>query len=313
LRFLRVLLVVILLLAASYAVLALTSKRREASPFMQQLPTGGSVLAHAGGNLLWPDNTMSAFTGATTLGADVLELDVQQNAEGVLMVIHDDTVDRTTDGSGRIASLDSSELALLDAGYNWTVTGTRTEAPAGAEFHYRGQGTAIPTLTEVLTAFPDALVNVELKQDDAAAGQALCQLLRQERATERVMVASFHSAPMRAFRSDCPEAATSATRREVTLFYVLARARLARVYSPPFDALQVPVSQGSLTIVTPAVVAAARERGVALQVWTVNERDEMDRLLAMGVDGLITDRPDRALVALGRAYPAGVVPEFVQD
>jgi glycerophosphoryl diester phosphodiesterase len=311
-RFVRVLLVIIMILAVAWAALALTAKPREASAFMRQLPAGGTVLAHAGGNLLWPDNTMTAFEGATTLGVDVLELDVQQNVDGVFMVIHDDTVDRTTDGSGKVLSLPGSELALLDAAHNWTVSGTRVGPPPDALFHYRGQGIRVPTLTEVLAAFPDALVNVELKQDDAEAGLALCRQLQQEGAAGRVMVASFHSAPMRAFRTGCPEVATSATRSEVTLFYLLARARLSSVHTPAFDALQVPVRQGSLTIVTPAVVAAAQARGVAVQVWTVNERAEMDRLFAMGVDGLITDRPDRALTALGRSYPAAVVPEFVQ-
>jgi glycerophosphoryl diester phosphodiesterase len=310
-RFLRVLLLIISILAVAYAALALTAKPREASAFMRQLPAGGSVLAHAGGNLLWPDNTMTAFEGATALGVDVLELDVQQNADGVFMVIHDDTVDRTTNGSGAVLSLAGSELAQLDAAHNWTVAGTRAEAPADARFHYRGQGISVPTLATVLAAFPDALVNIELKQDDASAGQALCRQLQQAGDTGRVMVASFHSAPMHAFRKDCPEAATSATRSEVTLFYLLARARLSKAYTPQFDALQVPVSQGSLTIVTPALLRAAQERGVAVQVWTVNDRAEMDRLFALGVDGVITDRPDRALGALGRSYPAGVVPEFV--
>lgn len=312
-RFLRVLLIIIVLLAVVYGVLAVIAKPRSGDdPFMLALPVDGTVLAHAGGNLLWPDNTMRAFLGATELGADVLELDVQRDKDGVFMVIHDATVDRTSDGSGAVAAMTNAELARLDAGYNWTIAGTRADPPASASFHYRGEGITIPTLAEVLAALPDELVNVEIKEDDASAGTALCDLLGSGNYTDRVMVASFHTAPLRAFRADCPGVATSASRQEVTVFFVLATARLAAIYSPPFDALQVPEKQGSLNVVTPHFVKAAHSRGVDVQVWTVNDRADMDRLLAMGVDGLITDRPDRALSALGRAYPADVVPAFVQ-
>lgn len=312
-RFLRVLLIIIVLLAVVYGVLAVIAKPRSGDgPFMLALPPGGTVLAHAGGNLLWPDNTVRAFSGAMDLGVDVLELDVQRDSEGVFMVIHDSTVDRTTDGSGAVAAITSSELARLDAGYNWTVAGTRADPPAGAEFPYRGEGITIPTLTEVLTAFPSALVNVEIKEDSGEAGREMCDLLRSGGFTDRVLVASFHTAPLRAFRADCPEVVTSASRQEVTVFYVLATARLAATYSPPFDVLQVPERQGNITVVTPHFVKAAHARGVDVQVWTVNDRADMDRLLAMGVDGLITDRPDRALNALGRPFKGDVVPGFVQ-
>ncbi len=312
-RFLRVLLIIIVLLAVVYGVLAVIAKPRSADdPFMLALPPGGTVLAHAGGNLLWPDNTMRAFLGSAELGSDVLELDVQRDKDGVFMVIHDATVDRTTDGSGAVATMTNAELARLDAGYNWTVDGTRADPPADASFPYRDEGINIPTLSEVLTALPSALVNIEIKEDDAAAGTALCELLRGGDFTDRVMVASFHSSPLRAFRADCPAVATSASRQEVTVFFVLATARLAAIYSPPFDAVQVPQKQGNLTVTTPHFVKAAHSRGVAVQVWTVNDRADMDRLLAMGVDGLITDRPDRALSALGRTFPADAVPLFVQ-
>src|SRR5690606_1850151 len=145
----------------------------------------------------------------------------------------------------------------------------------------------IPTLAEVLGGAPDIAVNIELKQDSEEAGRLLCEQLQGGGDTQRVMVASFHSAPMRAFRNACPEVATSATRSEVTPFYVLARARLAAVYTPPFQALQVPVAQGGLTVVAPHFVEVAHARNLRVQVWTINDRAEMDRLLAMGVDGII--------------------------
>ena len=308
-RFLRGLLVFVVVLAAAYGVLALLAKPAAEHAYFDQFSESRLVLAHGGGQRLWPDNTMRAFGGAVALGADVLEVDIHQDADGVFRVIHDSTVDRTTDGAGAVADLRAAELAALDAGYRWTVTGPSSAATG--EFHFRGQGTTIPTLAEVLSGAPTTAVNIELKQDSEEAGRLLCEQLRAAGDATRVMVASFHSAPMRAFRQACPEVATSATRMEVTVFYVLARARLAALYSPPFQALQVPVAQGSLTVVTPHFVEAAQSRNLRVQVWTINERAEMDRLLALGVDGLITDRPDRALTAMGRPFNAQLVPDFV--
>ncbi len=254
---------------------------------------------------------MAAFEGAAELGIDVLELDVHQASDGVFMVIHDDTVDRTTDGRGRVSELSSLEIAELDAGYNWTTTGTRSDPPDGAEFPYRGQGISVPTLASVLEAFPENLVNIELKQDDAQAGRDLCGLLVEQEARGRVLVVSNYSASIRGFREACPEVATGASRQEVITFYLLARTGLHRLYTPPFDALQIPVAQGNITVVTPGVLAAARDRGVQVHVWTINEQAEMERLFGMGVAGIITDRPDLALLVLERDFPAGVVPEFV--
>ncbi len=308
-RFLRVLLVLVIILAAAYGVLALIAKPAAEHAYFNQFSEARLVLAHGGGQRLWPDNTMRAFGGAADIGADVLEIDVHQDADGVFRVLHDSTVDRTTDGAGAVASLTGAEISRLDAGYRWTVNGPSSAATG--EFPYRGQGVTIPTLAEVLAGSPNMAVNIELKQDSEAAGRALCQQLRESGNALRVMVASFHSKPLRAFRQACPEVATSASRTEVTLFYVLARARLAAVYSPPFQAVQVPVAQGGLTVVTPHFIEAAQARNLRVQVWTINERAEMDRLLAMGIDGLITDRPDRALAALGRPYDTALVPAFV--
>lgn len=277
-RFLRVLLVIALLLAAAYAVLALLARPRPAHVYSQRLPQGTLVLAHQGGDGLWPSNTLTSFQGAAALGADVLELDVHLTADGHFVVLHDDTLDRTTDGTGPVAERNLSELQ---------------------------------TLVEVLTAFPSYAVNVEIKQDDVEVARALCTELRDQAATERVMVGSFHADALRAFRAACPEVATSASPREVLTFFLLARARLQAVTSPPFEALQVPTEQSGLTVVTPHFVKAAHDRGVQVHVWTIDDVPKMERLVAMGVDGIITDRPDRALRVLGREVDPAMVPAFV--
>src|SRR5690606_34728716 len=126
-RFLRGLITVLVVLGVAYAALALIASPRPPHAYERYLQTGVSVLAHAGGNLLWPDNTMAAFTGAAAMGADVLELDVHRVADGEFVVIHDATVDRTTDGAGEVAQMDMLELRRLDAGYRWTPAGPSRE------------------------------------------------------------------------------------------------------------------------------------------------------------------------------------------
>jgi len=306
----RVLQVIVVALVAAYAVLAVLNRPGPQHPYLAG-PRGGTlVLAHGGGQGLWPDNTLTAFDGAAALGVDVLELDVQRDADGEFRVIHDSTLDRTTSGTGPVAAITAEGLAAVDAGYHWTPAGQRADAPAN-EYGYRGAGIGVPTLRDVLARFPGSAVNVEIKEETAEAGTRLCTLLRAAGAGRRVMVASFAAEPMVAFREACPEVATSATRGEVTLFFALATLRLSAAYTPPFDALQVPVKQGNITVVTPHFVRAAHARGVVVDVWTVNDAAEMHRLVDMGVDGLITDRPDRALAVLGRPFDAGLVPGFV--
>jgi len=307
-RFLRGLITVLVVLGVAYAALALIASPRPPHAYERYLQTGVSVLAHAGGNLLWPDNTMAAFTGAAAMGADVLELDVHRVADGEFVVIHDATVDRTTDGAGQVAQMDMLELRRLDAGYRWTPLGPS----AGEEgpFPYRGAGVTLPTLTEVLGAFPDKAVNVEIKQNDPDVAEALCVLLREQDAADRVMVGSFHGGALSQFRRACPEVATSASQNEVIVFLALEKLRLSAIFTPQYEALQVPISQYNVPIVTQHFVNAAAARGVDVHVWTVNDVATMRDLVSLGVNGLITDRPDRALEVLGR--PGTGIPEFVE-
>jgi glycerophosphoryl diester phosphodiesterase len=305
-RVFRIVFAAVVVLAAAYLLLAGIARPRARAAYLDHLAGGVAVLAHQGGYGLWPSNTLYAFHRAEEAGADVLELDVHESADGVLVVIHDDTVDRTTDGTGAVADLTLEQLQGLDAGYRWAPE----EAPG--PFPYRGQGITIPTLQEVFVAFPGMPVNIEIKPDSEAVAQDLCRLIREDRVEDEVMVVSFHPAAIRAFRRACPEVATAADPGETRNFYLLARARLGALYTPPMDALQVPETQGSLTVVTPHFVRAAHARGVRVDVWTVNDIGSMRRLLDMGVDGLITDRPDRALALLGRGNPVtlpdGVAP-----
>ncbi|HEX7005197.1 MAG TPA: glycerophosphodiester phosphodiesterase [Trueperaceae bacterium] len=302
-RPLRIVSALLLLAALGYAVLSLIARPRPATPFLESLERP-IVFAHQGGDGLWPSNTIYAFERALELGADVLEMDVHSSSDGTLVVIHDDTVDRTTNGSGRVNSLTVEELQALDAGYDWSP------GRKGETFPYRGLGLQIPTLAQVFDSFPKAPLNLEIKQVEPSIAELLCDRIRAYGREDSVMVGSFHDTALREFRRACPEVATSAGPGEVRLLFVLSKLFLGGLYRPAADALQVPETQGSLRVVTPGFVEAAHAKNVQVHVWTPNETEEMERLLASGVDGIISDRPDRLLRVLDRdvavELPAGV-------
>ena len=251
------------------------------------------VIAHRGGQGLWPANTLYAFERAAQMGVDVLELDIHASADGVLVVRHDPTVDATTDGHGAIADLCLDEIKSLDAGYPWSDDGGRT-------FPFRGRGITIPTLEEVFAAFPGIRINIDIKPENPAVVAPFVDLLRRYDRMRNVMVGSFHDGQLRRFRRLCPEAATAAGISETLLLYLLTRLRLGRLYRPVADAFQVPEYSRGLHVVTPGFVRAAHAKGVEVHVWTVNEVADMRRLLGWGVDGLIGDYPDRMMALVGR-------------
>lgn len=304
LRFLRFLLVAVLVLVVVYVGWRALAEPRPEGTFRAQLPDRPLVIAHQGGDGLWPSNTMYAFENAVRLGADILELDVHRTRDGVFVAIHDATVDRTTNGTGAVRDMTLTEVQSLDAGWSWS--------PDGERYPYRNTGLRIPTLMELFAAFPDMPFNVELKPNDPGAAIDLCRLLRVERRTESVMVASFHDAPLAVFRQSCPGVATAASPSDVRGAFVLSTLGLAELHTPTSEAYQVPVRQGSLTIVTQRFIDGAHARNVDVHVWTIDEEADMRRLLAMGVDGIITDRPDRLVRVLGGSIPPGLVPGFVR-
>ena len=245
------------------------------------------AMAHRGSGLLWPENTMVAFQGAVELGYRYLETDLQMTRDGVLVTIHDDTVDRTTDRSGLVSDYSLDELRTLDAGYRFERDG---------DHPYRGQGVRIPTLEELVTTHPEGVFTLDLKSDGME--ETLVDLIRRLGLWDRVIVGSFSGSRLRRFRNliDRP-VATSAGPAETLRFVVAARTRLP--YRGRANSFQVPVRGRGITIVDQKTVRAARKLGIPLIVWTVNDRAEMVDLLDLGVDGLITDRPDllRTLLA----------------
>jgi glycerophosphoryl diester phosphodiesterase len=236
------------------------------------------VIAHRGASGLAPENTMAAFELAVREGADAFELDVRLSADGVPVLLHDPTLDRTTGGSGLLAGKSVSQLAEIDAGARFTLD--------GQSYPFLGRGLRVPTLQQVLRAFPDMPILLDLKE--VAVENAVRQLLLEEDAVERCVLASEHLAALRLFRE--PPFASAAAGREIA---TLLRAALLRL-SPgavPYRALSVPVRYRGLRIPTRSFVAAARRLGCPVHVWTVNDPLVAQRLWSAGVAGIVTNFP----------------------
>lgn len=247
------------------------------------------VFAHRGGGGLAPENTLDAFEKARYLGVDVIETDVHSTSDGKLIVMHDGSVDRTTDGSGQVSEMTLADLKKLDAGFRWTQDGGQT-------YPFRGKGISIPTLEEVFTAFPDMKFNIEPKQGSPSIIKPLCQMIRNHKMTDKIVVASFQQSVLNEFRKECNEVATSASPYEVSKFLGMYKTGLNQSYSPPMQALQIPEYAG----ITKEFVEAAHNRNLKVHVWTVNETANMQKLLEAGVDGIMTDYPERLLKLLNR-------------
>jgi glycerophosphoryl diester phosphodiesterase len=252
------------------------------------------VFAHQGGDEVWPGDTLFAFEQAAKLGVDVLEMDAHITKDGILVLAHDETIDRTTDGTGAIEDMTLAELKTFDAAYDWSIDGGQT-------FPYRGQGLTIPTIEEVFQTFPDYPINIEIKKTDRISmAQPLCDLIRAYGMQNKVMVASFHDDALAEFRSTCPEVATSGSKGEVTAFVILNYIFLGGIYSPQEFALQVPESNSGILIVRPGFIRGAHARNLQVHIWTPNTREELQKFIDMGVDGIMTDRPDLLMEMLGR-------------
>ncbi|MGD8321850.1 MAG: glycerophosphodiester phosphodiesterase [Gemmatimonadota bacterium] len=257
------------------------------------------LVAHRGGARLAPENTMEAFRSAlVTWEADMLEMDVRLTGDGEVVVIHDATVDRTTDGTGAVASLTVAELQALDAGYRFTD-------PSG-NAAFRGKGVVVPRFEDVLTAFPGVRMNVEAKEPQVA--RPLVEVIRRHRAEARVLVAAEREGSRRAARGY--PGPWGASRSHVLLFWALHLLPGGAMYTPGADILQVPETWKGRRIVTPRFVRAAHRRNIPVQVWTVDDPAAMRRLLSWGVDGVQSDRPDLLAEVLvdvaGRPEPPGL-------
>lgn len=255
-------------------------------PFFDPMPR---VVAHRGDSGSFPENTLSAFESAVSMQVDVIETDVHISKDGHIVIWHDPTLDRNTDATGRIEDHTLKELKTFDAGYTFTVDDGKT-------FPFRNKGVRLATLAEALETFPTTRFNVDLKSKEPEIVDAFIDLIRKENAFDRVIGASFHLKNLQALRSKEKRIQTSLTTLEVVP--LLAKQKLGLLSSKKQNDLtvfQVPPRQWGIEVVTPRFVEIMHKRGAIIQVWTINEKEEMKRLFDMGVDSVMTDHPWQAI------------------
>jgi glycerophosphoryl diester phosphodiesterase len=219
-------------------------------------------------------------------GVDMLEMDVRASADGRIVVVHDATVDRTTDGSGEVARLPWGALRELDAGYRFLDLQGRPS--------FRASGVRLPLFEEVLEAFPNTRLNVEIK--DVRAARGLVELIHRFAAEQRVLVAAEHErcrAPVRGYAGPW-----GASAGQLIRFWAVHDTPFSSLYTPRADVFQVPLTWMGRTVVTPRFLAEAHRRNIPVHVWTVDDESLMRRLLELGVDAIQTDRPDRLAAVL---------------
>jgi len=238
---------------------------------------------------------VAAFDRGLAAGSDGLELDVHLAADGAVVVCHDDTLDRTTDASGPVAGRTAAELARVDAGYRFR--------DARGEHPFRGQGVGVPTLRDVLRRYPAIPIIIEMKVDRPEMGVRVAEEIVMASAVGRVCVAADGCRAVRAARAALPALDISACRRDVRLALYRSWARWP-VRRPAYGGYQVPETAGLTRVVSPAFIRHAHLAGLEVQVWTVDEVVDMERLLAWGVDALISNRPDEAVAVRNRFVSA---------
>jgi glycerophosphoryl diester phosphodiesterase len=264
--------------------------------------------AHQGGAWESPSSTLHAIDHALEVGATGVELDVHATADGELVVCHDATVDRTTAGQGTIASFTLAQLRAMDFSYWWIPGADVTPGHPDGEYPFRGRAPGDPafgiaSLREVLERYPGVVLNLDIKQTAPVVApyeESLARLLGEFGRTDDVIVASFLDTATDAFRTFAPGVATSAGTMATAVAWQAVQAGEDLPESPAV-AFQVPEAQGDLVIVDEAFVAAAHRAGKAVHVWTINDNASMERLLGLGVDGIISDVPTTLCGVLGSA------------
>ena len=293
----RALRTLLLILGAIYIFLNILPVHHvEAHPFFEN-GDKPLVVAHQGGEHLRPSNTMIAFEHAKELGVDVIETDIHISKDGYLVAIHDPTVNRTTDGSGKVVDFNLDELKQLDAGYYFEKNGKHP---------YRNQGIQLVTIEELFQRFPDMRFILEIKNTNPSEKidpliNRLVHLIDTYGMRQKVLIGSFDQEVVEQFRSQAgPGIVTSGGRGEVTKFVILNKFFLKNFYRPQVEALQIPQSESGFDLTTKSIVEGAERIGMNLHYWTINDPDDMRRLIENGADGIITDRPDLLIEILNQ-------------
>ncbi|MBN8192337.1 glycerophosphodiester phosphodiesterase [Bacillus sp. NTK074B] len=273
-------------------------KKASPPPFLQKENERPLVIAHQGGKHLAPGNTIEAFQHAVDIGADVIETDIHITKDGQLVTIHDPTVDATTNGSGFVKDFTLKELQRFDAAYYFQ--------DLEGHYSFRGKHVYVPTLEEVFQRFPDMRINIEVKDDNPEERteeivQKLMELIDEYDMEDKVLIASFDQTIIDLFESySNGRVATQGGKQEAKKFVILHKLLLRNLYKSNVDAFQLPIQEGNIDLTQPVLISGAHRIGLHVHYWTINDPETMERLINLGADGIITDRPDLLLNILER-------------
>ena len=249
--------------------------------FLSPLPR---VVAHRGDSANYPENTLPAFLSGVKMGLDVIETDVHLTRDGEIVIWHDPTLERNTNGSGTLEIHTLRELKQLDAGYTFTKDGGKT-------FPFRGKGVQLCTLDEALEACPDERFNIDLKSQEEEIVETYIKVIRKHNAENRVCTASFHLNNLKKLRKLAPDLLTSVSTLEVAPLVFRTKLHCLPDHFDRKIIFQVPVQMYGVKIVTEHFIREMHKRDAVIMVWTINDEKEMERLYSMGVDTIMTDDP----------------------
>ncbi len=278
------------------------------------------VIAHRGGRGIAPENTMMAFEKSEELGVDVLEFDIHLSRDGQLVIIHDATLDRTTNGTGPVRDYTFDELQTFDAAHYFSPDPNYNNKRDSSIyqglgndmslFPLRGTGVKIPALSDVFRRFPGKRMIIEIKPKNLNIIAPFCHMIEKFHKQDYLIIGSFHGNVLVRFRETCPEVATSAGPGEALRFVLAEKVGLSSLITPQYESLQVMPRLDLKLIgdkptfyeVDSAFVEAANDKRLLVQVWTVNDVGQMKQLKEAGVNGIMTDYPDQ-LLELPAHYP----------
>ncbi|BBM02013.1 glycerophosphoryl diester phosphodiesterase [Microbulbifer sp. GL-2] len=264
------------------------------------------VIAHGNdcGNGLYPGNTILYLQKMVALGVDGIEADLWLTADGHLVLLHDPDLEDSADGSGYVENMTLAQLRELNVAYHWS--------PDGENYPYREHPLKIITIEEALESVGNTLMILELKSAKYSAAEALSEVIQSTGKQDQVIVSSFHHGVVRAFRRLSPNVATGAVSWEAALLYFAQLIRAESLLAPHYQTMQLPMFHLGLDVVTAGTLRAAHKLNLHISVWTVNSRADLQHYIDLGVDGIVTDRPD-ILMAMLSNRESGVTPKLLSQ
>ncbi|WKA57461.1 glycerophosphodiester phosphodiesterase [Planococcus shenhongbingii] len=251
------------------------------------------VLAHRGGAAIAPENTMAAFSKSAELGVHGFEIDIRLTKDEEILVFHDEYLDRTTDGAGRVAEMTLNDLQEFDLGYHFL--------DLSGKHSYRGKGEKIVLLRELLEAFPEMYINIDMKDspetyEGSLVPSKLWRLIDSLGVHDRVVVTSFFDEQIDRFNLYAQNrVAIGAGQNEVKKAYTAYNSQFGHLYNPRADVFQIPVRSSMFRLDSPRFMAFLSNLNIPVHYWTIDTAEEMNALIEAGAQGIVTDRPDIAI------------------